>query len=75
MVAGPVPTPDTTPVELTEATAALLVVQVPPLAASARAMVAPVQTAAGPVMVPALGVRLTVIATEVEAVPQAVVEV
>jgi hypothetical protein len=75
MVAAPVPTPVTTPVVLTEATAALLVAHVPPDAASAKVMVEPIQTTEGPVMVPALAVVLTVMATEAEAVPQAVVEV
>lgn len=60
---------------LTLAIALLLLLHVPPEAASAKVMVEPIQTTEGPVMVPALAVVLTVMATEAEAVPQAVVEV
>ena len=75
MVAAPVLIPVTVPVALTEAIAALDVVQVPPPAASVSVMLAPIHTTEGPDIVPALAVVFTVIATDVEAVPHEVVDV
>ena len=71
----PVATPVTTPALLTVASAALLLLQVPPVVASVSVMVAPVHTIAGPVMVPADGAGLTVSACVATAVPQLVVTV
>ena len=52
MVALPALIPRTIPVVLTLATAALLLLHVPPLVASANEVVAPVHTLVVPVMVP-----------------------
>ena len=52
------------------ATAVLLLLQVPPEAASVRVVVRPAQTVVVPVMVPADGAALTVIAFVAEAEPQ-----
>lgn len=65
--------PLTTPVVFTEATAVLEVLQVPPVVASVRFIAAPAQTVAGPLMVPAAGVRLTVSDAVLMAEPQDVV--
>jgi hypothetical protein len=56
----PAVTPVTTPVALTVATAAVPLVQVPPLVASAKVVFAPTHTVRPPVMVPALGAGFTV---------------
>ena len=74
-MAEPAPTPLTTPVALTLAIAALLVDQVPPGAASASVMVAPVQTEEGPVTEPAVGAGLTVTLYVVKALAQVVLTV
>ena len=50
----PPPRPVTTPVLLTVASDGLPELQVPPVAVSARVMVAPTHTVVGPVMVPAV---------------------
>ena len=71
----PAPTPVTTPVALTVATAVLLLLQVPPVAVSVKVAVAPVQTPAGPETIPAFGSGLTVIVVEVSALEQLVVTV
>lgn len=67
--------PLTTPDVLILATAVLLLPQVPPVIASESVMDEPAHTAAGPVMVPALGAGLTVMDEVVVAVPQALVTV
>jgi hypothetical protein len=67
--------PATTPDVLTEATAVLEEVQVPPVVASASVMVAPTHTGPAPVMVPALAAGLTAIGVVVVAVPQLLVKV
>ena len=73
MVADPADTPVTTPVALTEATAVLLLLQVPPEAVSLRAEVRPVQMAAPPVITPAPAAGVTVTGAVVKALPQPVV--
>ena len=74
-MAVPFDTPVTEPVLLTVATAVLLLLHVPPPTASVRDIVEPVHTTDGPLMLPAVAVRLTVIAAVVVAVPQEVVDV
>jgi hypothetical protein len=61
MVALPADTPVTTPPLVTVATAVLLLVQLPPVVASARVVVEPVHTVDAPVMVATPGVAFTVI--------------
>ena len=74
MVALPADTPVSMPVEASIlATEVLLLVQVPPAAASVRVMVDPVHTDPGPVIVPADGNGLTVINVVAIPVPQAVI--
>ena len=75
MMAVPVPTPVITPVELTETADGLLLLQVPPDAASVKVEVAPIQTLGEPVIVPAAGAVPTVTADDELAVPQLFVEV
>ena len=66
MVTTPVARPVTTPNELTVASAGLLLLQVPPVVASARVIVWPIQTALAPVIVPAdAELTVTVTADEV----------
>ena len=60
---------------LTVAAVVLEELQLPPVMASVRDMVAPAHTAPGPVMVPALGAGLTVTDAVVVAVPQLLVMV
>lgn len=60
MVAVPVAIPLTVPVVLTEAIAALLLLQVPPAVASASVIVAPVQTEVAPVIAATAGNGFTV---------------
>ena len=62
--------PETTPDGFTVAIEEALVLHAPPVTASDSAVVAPAQTVPVPVIVPAVGNELTVIAKEVEAVPQ-----
>ena len=62
--------PRTVPVVLTEAIDGLLLLQVPPAAASVRAMVVPAHTVAGPDMVPAFGSGLMVTVAVAAMVPQ-----
>jgi hypothetical protein len=54
MVTVPLATPVTTPLELIEAIAELLLLHVPPLTASVNVVVKPLQTVAAPLIVPAL---------------------
>lgn len=75
MVVVPVATPVTTPVVFTEATAALAVDQVPPVTALVSVIDAPVHTLPAPLIEPAFGDGLTVMACEVAAVPQVEVTV
>jgi hypothetical protein len=70
MVAEPALTPVTTPVALTLATAALLVLHTPPADVSVRVPVAVTQMAVVPPMVPGLATGLTVIDDVELAVPQ-----
>ena len=66
--------PDTTPPDVTVATAVLLLVHTPPPAASEKVVVAPTQIADEPlVIVPATGSGLTVIAAVAASVPQLLV--
>ena len=75
MVAVPAALPRTTPVELTEAIALLLLLQVPPDVASANVVVAPTQTVVVPVIGDTVAPVLTVTIAVAEAVPQALVTV
>ena len=65
-------TPVTEPPPLTVATAVLLLLQMPPVAPSARLMALPVHTPDGPLMLPADGGVVTVIDAVVMALPQPV---
>ena len=69
-MAEPVATPNTIPDVFTEATEALLVLQLPPDTASVYVAVVPVQIADAPVMVPADGAAFTEIAFVTLAAPQ-----
>ena len=60
MVSVPAKTPVTTPLETVAF--ALAVLHVPPLAASLRVILAPTQTLATPLIIPAFGSGFTVIA-------------
>lgn len=62
IMAVPSVSPVTTPVVLTLALAALLLLQVPPAAPSVKVVVDPIHTVWVPVMLPALGSGLTVMA-------------
>jgi hypothetical protein len=62
MVTLPVDTPVTTPAALTVAVPAALLLQVPPPTVSDNVITDPLHTVAGPLMVPALVVVLTVTA-------------
>ena len=69
---APVAMPKTTPVVgLTEATAVLPEVQVPPVTVLVRVMVLPVHTVIGPLMVPAVAVVFTVTVAVAVSLPQA----
>jgi hypothetical protein len=70
MVTLPAVTPVTTPDASTVATDAVPLLHTPPPIASARVRVAPAQTVLPPVMLPAVGVALTVTAAVVVALPQ-----
>ena len=59
-MADPAVIPATTPVALTLAMAALLLLHVPPVVALVNVMVEPAHTVDGPLMMPAVGVRFTV---------------
>ena len=72
-MAVPTATPVTVPVLFTLAMAALLVVQVPPVAVLVNVRVEPGQSGAAPLMVPASGKALTVTAAVALAVPQLLV--
>ena len=72
IVAEPVATPVTTPVAETVAIEILLLLHVPPLTASARVVVAPVQTDVVPVILPAVP-EPTVTEVVALAVPQLLV--
>jgi len=69
----PAPTPVTTPVEPTVASEVLALLQVPPVVASPRVMVAPTHTVVGPVTVPAVGSGLTVMVRVATTVPHVLV--
>ena len=73
MVALPVATPVTTPELFTVAIAVLLLLHVPPVAVSDKVTVEPRHTDEGPVMAPAFGRALIVIAEVAETVPQLLV--
>ncbi len=76
MIAVPVSTPDTTPVNVpTAATAALLLVQNPPGILAESATLAPTHTLPGLVIVAMPGDGLTVITFDVADVPQKLVTV
>jgi hypothetical protein len=76
MVAEPAATPVTTPEALTVATDVLEEDQVPPLVASASAVVDPTQTDVVPVILATVGRALTVtVAVETEEQPEALVTV
>lgn len=75
MVDVPKVTPVTTPVEPTVATAGVTELQIPPVTASLSAVVAPGQTVAVPVIVPAFVEGLTVTIFVAAAVPQLVLTV
>ena len=70
MVALPVVLPLTTPAALTLAIAALLLLHVPPLTASLKVVVVPVQTDVTPVMVPADGNGLIMTVVVADTLPQ-----
>ena len=70
MVAEPAPTPNTVPVELTDAMAALVVVHAPPETPLVSTVVPPTQVVAVPVIVPADGGPITVIGKVATPVPQ-----
>ena len=71
MVAVPAATPLTTPVVgFTEAIAALLLLQVPPVPVVARVAVAPGQSGETPLMLPASGAAFTLTAWVSKALPQ-----
>ena len=72
-MAVPAVAPVTIPVAVTAATAALLLLHVPPAVASDNVVVAPVHTVVVPVIVPAVGVAVTVTVAVAVAVPQALV--
>ena len=74
MVAVPAPAPETTPEELTVATAALLVVQAPPETVEAKVVVDPTQIACIPESVPAVGgvVKLSTMLSDIVEVPRTV---
>ena len=74
-MAVPVALPLTTPPVVTLAIALLLLLQVPPLTVEVRVLVAPVQMAVVPLMVPADAAGLTVIACVAVAVPHALLTV
>ena len=63
----------TTPAELTLATEVLLLIQPPPVVASVKVDVEPIQILETPVMAVTVGTAITLIAFVVTTVPQAVV--
>ena len=69
IVAAPTPTPDTRPPELTVATLMSLLLHTPPVAAVVNEAGVPIHRLEGPVMVPALGERLTVTDAVLKQVP------
>jgi hypothetical protein len=76
MVAVPAATPVTTLEASTVATAVLLEDHVPPVVASLKVVVDPIQTEVGPVMAAMVGSALTVtMAAELEIQPEALVTV
>jgi hypothetical protein len=75
MIAVPLATAVTKPPELTDAIAALLVVHVPPVTASANNEELPGQAVVVPVITPAVGNGLTVTDVVAEAEPQLFVTV
>ena len=75
MVVVPLATAVTLPLPSTVAAAVLVLLQVPPPAASLSAMAEPIHTADGPLMVPATGNGLTVTVVVVVALLQPVVTV
>ena len=75
-MAVPAPAPVTTPDELMEATAALLLLHTPPEVASVKEILAPTQTPEAPEMLAgAAGGAATVISFDAEALPQLFVTV
>ena len=75
MVAVPAATPVTVPVLPTVATVVAVLLQAPPVVASLNPVVAPAQTIAVPVIVPADGSGLTVTTLVAAVVPQPLVTV
>ena len=75
MVAVPADTPVTMPVLPTVATVVAVLLHTPPVVASLNPVVAPAQTIAVPVIVPADGKGLTVTTLIAAAVPQPLVTV
>ena len=75
MVAVPAATPVTMPVLPTVATVVAVLLHAPPVVASPNPVVAPAQTVAVPVIVPADGNGLTVTTLIAAAVPQPLVTV
>jgi hypothetical protein len=73
MVTEPTDTPVTTPAVLTVAREASLLLQVPPVPVVVKLIVVPVHTVLGPLIVPALGDKFTVIGVEIIEVPHALV--
>ena len=70
-MAEPAVTPVTVPMLLMVAVAGLLLLHVPPVTVEVIAVVLPVQTAAAPLMVPAVAPVVTVTAAVAVDVPQA----
>jgi hypothetical protein len=73
MVTEPTATPVTTPDVLTVAREASLLLQVPPVPVVVKLTVVPVHTVLGPLIVPALGDKFTVIGVDMIEVPHALV--
>ena len=72
----PPETPVTRPIALTVATAALLLLHVPPLAVSLSVVAVPAQNVVGePVIVPALAPEITVTASVAVSAPQPLVTI
>ena len=73
IVVLPARIPLTTPVALTVPTEGVTLLQIPPAAASVKAVFAPAQTRAVPVIVPGLGNGFTVTTFDAASVPQLLV--
>jgi hypothetical protein len=73
MLSSPVATPVTMPVVVTVAKLVFMLLQVPPVPVVVRVVMPPTHTLLAPLMVPALGVVLTIILVMAPAVPQLLV--